>query len=237
MRAELLRPGLSGGRGNRPPGCTATGGATTGAATGLALGATGFDSDLGADFGMVLITDLVSGLSGLPEVPGLAGTGLAAACLVAAGVTNLVEDFFASGFAADATFLRSAPPAADLDEAMVRPTCLAAGLAASLTVGFAADFTAGFTIDLTAGLTAGFTEDLAAGFTGDLAADLTGLLAALGAGLDLAVAFGPLEPGGFAVVPDTDFAEALAGAAGFFLTVLAAAFMTGLLSKSASHGW
>ena len=196
-------------------------------ATGLALAARGFDSDLAVDFGMDLITDLASGLASLPEIPGLAGTGLATACLLAAGVTDLAEDFLAAGFAADNAFFGAGLVAADLVEATGRAT------------GFDAGFTAGLTEDLAGDLASGLASGLAGGLTGlpDLT---TALLATLGAGLAFAVVFNPLRTAGFTVVLDRVFAGAFAGAftgaAGFFLAVLAAAFMIGLLSKSASHG-
>lgn len=180
-------------------------------ATGLALAARGFDSDLAADFGMVLITDLISGLASLPEIPGLAGTGLATAGLLAAGATDLAEDFLASGFAADKAFFGAGLAAADLDDATGR------------TTGF------------DAGFDAGLADDLAEDLTG-LADLTTGLLATLAAGLAFAVVLDPLRAAGFAVVLDRVLAGAFAGAAGFFLAVLAAAFIIGLLSKSASHG-
>ena len=189
----------------------------------MALAARGFGSDFAADFGMVLITDLVSGLASLPEIPGLAGTGLVTACLVAAGVTDLTEDFLASGFAAGNAFFGADLAAADLDEAAGRAT------------GFGADFTTGLTAGLTAGLTEDLAGDLASGLTGlpDLT---TGLLASLGAGPAFAVVFNPLRTAGFTVILDRVLAGAFAGAAGFFLAVLAAVFIIGLLSKSASHG-
>ena len=179
------------------------------------------------DFGIVLITDLVSGLASLPDIPGLTGTGLVTACLVAAGVTDLTEGFLASGFAAGNAFFGAGLVAADLDEAAGRAT----------------GFGAGFTTGLTAGLTAGLTEDLAGDLTEDLASGLTGLpdlttglLARLGAGPAFALVFNSLRTAGFTVVLDRVLAGAFAGAAGFFLAVLAAVFIIGLLSKSASHG-
>ena len=221
MRAELLRPGLSGGRGNKPPGWTATGAAaargvtasfsTFAGATGLALVARGFDSDLVADFGMVLITDLVSGLASLPEIPGLAGTGLATACLLAAGITDLADEFLAAGLTADATFFRAGLADTDLDDA----TGLAVDLAVDLAGGLA---------DLATGLP-GLATGFAATFTSGLA--FTALFT---------LCFALLLAAGFAVALDMFFAAAFTGAAGFFLAVLAAAFMIGLLSKSASHG-
>ena len=259
MRAELLRPGLSGGRGSKPPGCSATGATATGVtagfstfagAIGLALAARGFDSDLAADFGMVLITDLVSGLTSLPEAPGLAGTGLATACLRAAGVSDLAEDFLASDFAAGNAFLKAGLVAADLDEASGRTGGFDVGFAASFNAGFGVDFTTGLIADFDAGFTAGFTAvlagDLAGNFPDDLAAGLAGgftglpdvttaLLAGLGAGVVLAVVFNPLRTTGFAVALCRVFPAVFIGAAGFFLAVLAAAFMIGLLWKSAPH--
>ena len=168
---------------------------------------------------MVLITDLVSGLTSLPEIPGLAGTGLATACLRAAGVSDLAEDFLASGFAAGNVFFMAGPVAAVLDEASGR------------TTGLIADFDAGFTDDLAKDL----AGDLAGGFTG-LPNLTAGLLAGLGAGVALAVVFNPLRTAGFAVALGRIFPAAFTGAAGFFLAVLAAAFIIGLLWKSASHG-
>lgn len=222
MRAELLRPGLSGGRGNNPPGWTATGVATArgltagfstfAGATGLALVARGFDSDLAADFGMDLITDLVSGLASLPGIPALAGTGLATACLLTAEVTDLAEDFLASGLTAEGTFFRAGLAAADLDDG----TGLDAGLAVDLTGGLA-DF-AGLATGLP-GLATGFAATFCSGLA------FTALFTLI---------FKPLPADGFAVVLDRVFAGAFAVAAGFFFAVLAAAFMIGLLSKSAS---
>lgn len=155
---------------------------------------------------MDLITDLVSGLTGLPELPGLAGTGLATACLLAAGVIDLAEDFLASGFTADAAFFKAGLADADFEDA----------------VGLAEDFAA----DLTGGLAA------FAGLATDLPDLATGLTATFGTGLTWAVLFAPLLAAGFAGVLDIVFAGALAGVAGFFL---ATAFIICLLSKSAPY--
>lgn len=179
---------------------------TPGLATGFALTATDFDSGLAEGFGVDLITDLVSGLAGLPELPGLAGTGLATACLLAAGVIDLAEDFLASGFTADAAFFRAGLADADLEDAT------------------------GFTEDLAAGFTAGLEGGLPA--LADLATGLPGLTATFGAGLAFTALFAPVLAAGFAMVLDIVFAGALAGVAGFFL---ATAFMICLLSKSAPH--
>jgi hypothetical protein len=179
----------------------------TGLAADFAGLATDFDSGLADGFGLDLITDLVSGLAGLPEVPDLAGTGLATACLLAAEVTDLPEDFLASGFTADAAFFRAGLADADLEDA----------------TGFADDLAAGFTADLAGGLAA----------FADLATGLAGLTATFGAGLAFTALFAPVLAAGFPVdfgVLDIVLAGTLAGVAGFFLT---AAFMICLLSKSA----
>ena len=192
----------------------------------MALAARGFDSVLAADFGMVLITDLVSGLTGLPEIPGLAGTGLAAACLLAAGVTDLAEDFLASGFEAGNAFFRAGLLVADLGEAVGRAAGFNAGFTTGLAAGLAKDLAGGLAVGLAVGLTA----DLAGSFTG--LPDLTaGPLADLGAGRVFAAVFTPLRAAGLAVALDGGFPAAFTGAAGFFLTVLAAAFMICLLAK------
>ena len=220
MRAELLRPGLSGGRGNNPPGWTATGAVAAGGvttdfstfaeATGLALAARGFDSDLAVDVGEDLITDLISGLASLPEVPGLAGTGLPTACVLVVEVMDLAEGFLASELTTDAPFFRAGMAGADLEDAT------------------------GLPVNLTVALTGNLAGGLAAWATG-LPGLAIGLATTFSCGLAFPALFTLLWAAAFAVVLDRVFAGALTGDAGFFLTVLAAAFMISLLWKSASH--
>lgn len=149
MRAELRRPGFKGGRGNSPPGWGTAGAAawTTGAAltvglpafTALALTpcagveAGVFNTGWERVFGMVLITDFVSGLADLPEAPVFAGTGWATAFLLAAGTAGLLEGFFAAGLT---TTLAALTGAAFFGAGRVAAAWdAAAGLTKPLTVG------------------------------------------------------------------------------------------------------
>ena len=184
-------------------------------AAGLALETSVFESSLAEDFGLDLITDLVLGLAGLPELPGLAGTGLAAAWLPAADEMDFAEDFLTSGLTAGAAIFNA---------------------------GLAEDLSTNFTTNLTGGLAA--FAGLAASLTG-LIDGLTatfgiGLAFEASFAAPAAAVFPPLLATGFIVVAlDIVFAGPLAGGAGFLLVdlpvvaVLAAAFMIGLLSNSA----
>lgn len=161
-RAELLRPGLSGGGGGRPLWLTGFGTAAkgTGAATGAAT---------------------LAGFSGFADVAGfllVTGNGLAVAAMTLTGLTAT----FAAGFVTTLAFtLAGATGAFGTALAVVLDVGLIVAFGAALALadfegtGLAADWTTGF-FKATLGLATGFAIFLGTGLGAAFGRTFTGIL-------------------------------------------------------------